>query len=144
VAWPLSPNSLQLPIVEDLIQNTSTELSEEHPASKNAVLSHASPVLHIAKQLIKAIFVAVDGSNPSVTFVKHSTPQRRNSQQGDLDLVITSQTPYLSSTVSLELEIPAVAFAHGGGLREEMFLNPTREARSAAAIAIKVGRPRDG
>ena len=47
--------------VEDLTQNTSTELSEEHPASKNAVLSHASPVLRIAQQLIKAIFVAVDG-----------------------------------------------------------------------------------
>ena len=60
--------------------------------------------------------------------------------------MITSQTPYLSSTVSLELETPAVAFAHGGGggLREEMFLSSTREARSAAAIAIKVGRAQDG
>ena len=88
--------------------------------------------------------MAVDGSNPSVTSAKHSTRQRHDLQQGDLDLVITSQTPYLSSTVSLELETPAVAFAHGGGLREEMFLSSTREARSAAAIAIKVGRAQDG
>jgi len=118
----------------------SSELSDGHADSEFEVGYLGVSLGRIVALLVKTIFRAVDNSTPSV---KCTTPRLLHLQRGDCDMTTKSDTPYLSSTVSMVWKQTEVSFTHLGndGLQNVMPLNSLQETHGAAAIAIKVSKP---